>query len=138
MNPECVFNVYQQNNIPVNVNNTPTYISNINYTSSKSDPIIDNQEKIYNVYKNKSVENSNINNLLRSKDSTYTEYNNLVNENKINLLHNFIESTNPKNSEFNTILEHYENYEYNNKKYFFIIFIFILFLIYIFYVFKKK
>lgn len=138
MNPECVFNIYQQNNIPININNTPLYNNNINYTKSKSDPIIDIQEKLYNTYTNKSLENININNSLKPTDSTYTEYNNVVNENKINLLNNFIEYTKPKNTEFSNILEHFEineNIE-NKKKYFFIMFI--LFLILIFYVFIKK
>ena len=65
IDPECIYNIYQKNGLNPAVVNQSNYENN-SIMESKSDPVIDEYQKIYNEFIIKQVQNSNINNNLES------------------------------------------------------------------------
>ena len=94
VDPQCLYNKYKENGINPPIINNSVYQNMPQYTKSVSDPIIDNYKKIYTSYSKKQGENLDINNYLSSTDSTYTEYNDKVGQEKSLLKTKFTRSIN--------------------------------------------
>lgn len=154
--PECLFNIYQQNNIPVTIKNVPKYenTNNIN-TNSVGDESITNYQNEYNQYNQLKKQNSAINqNALSTDNANYQTYFQNLSTQNLALQNNYSNnissgnnqllniSTQLKNSIGGNILENYENNSNtnnDNKKYILLIILIIIFvLIFVFFIFSKK
>jgi hypothetical protein len=146
--PECVFNVYEQNKIPVKIKNVANYtnLNGIN-TASVGDPNITNYENSYNQYNTLKEQNSSINQQLSSSDNAnYPQYfQTLTNDNQT-LFNDFLGNIEGQGGQLSDLslqinqsiggnIEGFEN-KNNNKLLIIILIIFVL--IFIFFVFKKK
>lgn len=146
-NAECVFNVYNENDLKTVHRNINTYEDEKKYTIPKTDPIIDNRKLLFNDYIGKRVEKSNIYNT--------QVFNKKLNEKNQNLLDVYDKSINQYDDKFkelrndvlnkideNNNIESFENENattvYNNNgKLFILIIILIIFFILLFNIFKK-
>lgn len=66
--PECIYNLYKQNDLSTGIENRVNYISNPALKISQGDEIIDNYYTTYKSFLEKQVGNSNINNKLNKSD----------------------------------------------------------------------
>lgn len=126
VDPQCLYNIYNTNNIPTAVINNSTYTDTApGITSiSSGDNTIDNYQLSYKDYTTKQVQISNINN---------SEIGNDNNNNDV------INNNNMFNTFKNDLLENFENNNDNSHylKLFIILFIIVLIII-IIYIFGKK
>lgn len=143
-NAQCLYNIYNSQGIKVKTKDNSNYIDNPLFTTSKSDPNIDNYQTSFNNYTSGQNSISNINNILTPLDSENSEYNEMVNQTNNTVYNKYISTINDKSGKMDDYsdninrrigLENFEN-EYNNNIYknsakFIILFIIILFLWYI-------
>jgi len=104
-NPECIFNIYQQNGGPVNYNSTANYINKSNIkTGSNGDVNITDYEYAYNQYNKLKTQNSNINDILASSDNkNYPQYFSTINTNYDTLSNNFLENINSQGTQLSNV-----------------------------------
>lgn len=149
MDPQCVFNSYLQNNLPVNIKNTELYtdtLANGQAIVNKSDPVIDNQYQSYQQYYTSKNNNLELNKeLIGNYGNTFSESDQIVSVNNDMLYNNFPNTLNKNlsltqtNSMISSALGIQEGFDNQNKKNNFMFIILLIFLIlFLFYVFKKK
>jgi hypothetical protein len=139
IDPTCLYNIYNDNNLNVNEVNTASYIPGSINKSTISDPIIDNYLSRYNAFNVASVQNININNKLNQNSGS---------NNSNSLLYKYIPTVKKSGAPLEKSLlqinkslgiEKFENEHMINqfKIIPILLIIFIIFII-LFYVFKKK
>jgi hypothetical protein len=148
INPQCVYNTFTQNKLPVNIINNTSYISTIdgNPINNQTDSIIDQQYNLYTSYNTSKDNNVNLNSkLMGIIGQNFSEIDQNVTINNSNLYNNFKNTLtnnsmiNNSNTMISSALGIQENFENHNKKNNFMFIILIVFLIlFLFYVFKKK
>jgi len=73
-NPECVFKIYQKNEIKTKVSElAPNYITNNEFIQSAGDPVIDKYKTKYESYITDKVQLSNINNVMSKSDNNFDQ-----------------------------------------------------------------
>jgi hypothetical protein len=150
LDPQCVFDAYQDSGLNPSIVNNSIYNDVSQYTTPTPDSTIDNYERTYKNYSDGQTQVSNINNDSSSTDSTYTSYNNTVRSNTNTLKNNFTNSINDMKADVTTYSDYIlnnldvkENFENNNQiysnsiKFLIFIIILVLLIIILFYIFKK-
>ena len=155
--PECVFNIYKENGIPVGYTKTGNYInpSGIN-TEAVEDPNISNYEDVYNQYNKLKKQNSNINNVLASENnSNNQQYYSTVNINYDTLSNDFLNNIKGQGGKLANLSSQinqsiggniesfantntYTNTNTNNKNKLLIFMLIIFFALFLIFIFKKK
>jgi sugar lactone lactonase YvrE len=148
--PECIFNIYEQNGGPVENTNSANYInpSGIN-TGAVEDPNITNYEDAYNQYNTLKKQNSNINNILASEDNN--QYYSEVNTNYNTLSKDFLANIKGQGGKLSNLssqinqtiggnIESFVNINKNNNNNnkLLIIMLIIFFALFLIFIFKKK
>jgi len=147
-NPECVYNIYSQNGIPVNEINATNYTnSNKLNTGSTGDPNISNYQNTFNEYNRLKQQNSNINNQLSVNDNkNFSQYLSTVNNNYNTLSNSFLKNIDTQGNELidlsakinKSIGGNIEGFENKNNNTLLLLILLIFVLIFLFFVFKKK
>ena len=144
LDPQCIYSIYNSIGIQIKTTDNSTYTDIPSYTTSQSDPTIDNYKKLFDNYTADQNSISNINNILTPSDSEDNDYNKMIKDQN-NILHNqYIKSIKDKNDKMNSYsdninkrigLENFENENnnniYKNSAKFIILFIIILLIWYI-------
>lgn len=144
IDPTCLNNIYQQNNLPVNKFNQANYNNGAVNVNAITDPVIDKYMNEYNSFTVSKVQNININNklnelnpipVMNNNSELYNQYKNTVAFSSLPL--NF--SLMPLNRSLGIETFESQNMDKVNKFKFIpiLLIIFIIFII-LFYVFKKK
>jgi hypothetical protein len=142
--PQCLYNLYNNNGIPVKTNDKSLYKPDPLDIKSQSDPIIDNVQNLFNNYTSNQNSISNINNILTPLDAENSEYNNQTSQTINTLFNQYKNTITDKSNRIKDIsndinnrigIEKFEN-ENNNNMYkniskFLILFIIILLIWYI-------
>jgi len=139
--PECIYNLYKSNNIPINNNSQYIFNGNSQYDlSSKSDININNYGSIYNKYITKQANVKEIIN--KNNENPSSEdiiYNNELKEKALTYKNLFEQSIDGAISADNiVILENFKNNSQTSKNIFFSILILIISFIILYYIFIKK
>lgn len=144
VNPSCLSNIYQQNNLPINGVNQSNYNNGSINTNTITDPVIDKYMNEYKAFTVADVQNININNKLSELSPTpnidnhgvlYDKYKSTMKISSLPLFASF------KSLDKALGIEKFENQNMNTiNKFKFIPILLIIFIIFIilFYVFKKK
>jgi len=152
VDPQCLFNIYQQNNIPVKIKNETNYTNNSGIsTESIGDETITNYENNYNKYMQLKEENSLENRQALSTDNAnYPTYFQTLNSQNQILGNSFLGNISTGNSQLSNLfsqikqtigtnnIENFENNNNNNNKFLLIILLIFFVLIILFFVFNKK
>lgn len=150
IDPTCLYNIYQQNKLPVNKFNQANYnIGNVN-VNTITDPVIDKYMNEYNSFTVSNVQNININNKLNEFNPTpiidntgelYKQYKSTVGLSTIPLNFSLLPLNRSLGIDTKEGMEYFENENMDKvNKFKFIPILLIIFIIFIilFYVFKKK
>lgn len=154
LDPECIYNEYQQNNIPVKVINQATYNNNSGLMNNQTDENIVVQEEMYDQYyqlKNQTF-TLNQNALQEESELQFADYNANVIQQNNSLLNQFpstvsnnmtglIQNVSNQLSGTSSNLETYENDQdntNNNMLIYLTITLIIFIILFVIYIFKKK
>jgi hypothetical protein len=167
VDPQCLFNIYETNDLNPTIINNATYNTNTQYTSPQSDTIIDNYQYKYDDYITEQIQKSNLSNklekewLLKDSNKTYqqtlNQQNNTLKTDYINSIKDILDndltynknidnavsdgiSTNYLSLSASNAIEGFENQNKRQGKIqkFLILFFILILIIFLFYIFKKK
>jgi hypothetical protein len=147
VDPQCLFNIYETNDLNPTVVNNATYTVNSDYTSPQSDTIIDNYEYDYDNYMTQQIQKSNLSNnlepgwMLKDSNKTYqqnlNQQNNTLKTDYVNSLQDIKKNElTYVNNVRNTIIENFNNDSKKKNNVLMLIFIFIL-VIFMYYILRK-
>lgn len=137
VDPECLYNIYQENGIQTNVVNESTYQENSSYSpKSKSDPTIDTYMAEYDAYITTNVQLTNLSpqgtntNNLNSYNQTYKD--------SMEKTFDPVLKSDMKVINSIGIIEKFDNNKLNTNNTLLFIILIVLIIIILFYVFRKK